>query len=71
MYSISAKAIDSFYQELTHIVRKRMKHPCILGYHWFAGHPVSQEFENQFTPDTLDNYNNLITEIIKTKGFDQ
>jgi hypothetical protein len=71
VYSISAKAVDSFYQELTHIVRKRMKNPNILGYHWFAGHPVSQQFENEFTPDTLANYDNLITEIIKTKGFDK
>jgi len=65
VYSITSKTIDYFYQAVDLNVRKKMNHRNVLGYHWFAGHPQSQAFENKFTADNIDKYNNLLTTIIK------
>jgi hypothetical protein len=69
VYSIPVKEIDDFYKEINHITVKRMKHPVIIGYHWFAGHPTSREFESLLTPETLDTHNNLLTTVIKNKEY--
>ena len=69
VYFVSAKSVEDFFKPLNHITVKRMRHPAIIGYHWFAGHPVSREFEQKFSPSMIDQYNNLITTVIKTKGY--
>jgi hypothetical protein len=65
VYSITSKTIDYFYQAVDPNVRKKMNHRNVIGYHWFAGHPRSQAFENEFTSDNINKYNNLLTNIIK------
>ena len=69
VYSVSVKEIDDFYKPTNHITIKRMKHPVIIGYHWFAGHPVSREFESKFSLETLNDHDNLLTTVITTKGY--
>ena len=32
-----------------------------IGIHWYAGHPMAQEFNNNIKPDTLSNYDNTIS----------
>ena len=65
VYSVTSKNIDCFYQEINLDVRKKINHKNVVGYHWFAGHPLSQAFENEFTADNIDKYNNLLTTVIK------
>lgn len=69
VYFVSAKRIEDFFRPLDHITVKRMQHPVIIGYHWFAGHPVSRRFEQEFTPDQINQHDNLITNVIKNKGY--
>jgi hypothetical protein len=65
VYPVTSKNIDCFYQEINLDVRKKINHKNVVGYHWFAGHPLSQAFENEFTADNIDKYNNLLTTVIK------
>ena len=36
-----------------------------IGYHWYAGHPTSQKYNNILTDDNYMNYNNLFCNICK------
>lgn len=65
VYSITSKTIEYFYQPVDLNVRKKINHRNVVGYHWFAGHPQSQAFENEFTADNIEQYNNLLTVVIK------
>jgi mRNA-degrading endonuclease HigB of HigAB toxin-antitoxin module len=65
VYSITSNEIDLFYQEVDHNIQKKLNSKSTIGYHWFAGHPVSQEFENKFDKNNLDNYNNILSTAIK------
>lgn len=61
VYTITSKTIDLFYQE----TNKKHNRSEIIGYHWFGGHPRSQEFENTLQPDTLGNYNHFLARAIQ------
>lgn len=67
VYSITSKQIELFYQEVDQHIQKKINNRRTIGFHWFAGHPRSQEFENKFVPSTLNQYNNLLSTI--TQGF--
>jgi hypothetical protein len=41
-----------------------------LGFHWFAGHPQSQIFENTLTANTVNEHNNLLSTVIKEYKFE-
>lgn len=36
-----------------------------IGYHWYAGHPVAQEFNNKLNENTFREYNCLFSNLIK------
>jgi len=61
VYTITSKTIESFYQQ----TNKKHNGPEIIGYHWFGGHPRSQEFENTLQPDTIINYNHFLARAIQ------
>ena len=61
VYTITSKTIESFYQQ----TNKKHNGPEIIGYHWFGGHPRSQEFENTLQPDTIMNYNHFLARAIQ------
>jgi len=65
VYPVTSKNINYFYRAVDLDVRKKINHKNVVGYHWFAGHPQSQTFENEFTADNIDKYNNLLTTVIK------
>lgn len=61
VYTITSKTIASFYQE----TNKRHTNPEIIGYHWFGGHPQSQEFENTLIPESVNNHSHFLARIIQ------
>jgi hypothetical protein len=65
VYSLTSKDIKSFYCEVDRKIQKKINNSSVIGFHWFAGHPLSQEFENELTEENIDNYNNLLSTIIK------
>jgi hypothetical protein len=65
VYSLTSKDIESFYCPVDQKIQKKMSHSSVIGFHWFAGHPISQAFENELTVENVDNYNNLLSTIIK------
>jgi hypothetical protein len=65
VYSLTSKDIESFYCAVDQKIQKKMNHSSVIGFHWFAGHPLSQAFENELTEENIDNYNNLLSTIIK------
>jgi hypothetical protein len=65
VYSITSNEIGLFYQEVDRNVQKKLHSKSTIGFHWFAGHPQSQEFENILTHSNVDEYNNLPAHIIK------
>jgi hypothetical protein len=65
VYPLTSKRIEMFYQTVDSEIKKTLNNTAIIGVHWFAGHPLSQEFENQLTPDNINEYNNLLSTIIK------
>jgi hypothetical protein len=65
VYSITSANIGLFYQTVDRNVQKKLDGKSTIGFHWFAGHPLSQEFENVLTHNNLNNYNNLLSTCIK------
>ena len=65
VYSITSKEIEMFYQAINSSTQKKLSSKGTIGFHWFAGHPQSQQFENTLTPDNVGEYNNLLSTIIK------
>jgi len=65
VYSLTSKDIESFYCPVDQRIQKKMNSSAVIGFHWFAGHPLSQAFENEVTASNIDNYNNLLSTIIK------
>jgi hypothetical protein len=65
VYSITSKEIEMFYQSIDSRTQKKLSSTGTIGFHWFAGHPLSQQFENTLTLDNVGEYNNLLSTIIK------
>jgi hypothetical protein len=67
VYSITSKTIDQFYQPITVDTQKKLINSRIIGYHWFGGHPQSQQFENNLQPETLTDYTHFLARTIQEK----
>jgi len=65
VYTYTSKHIEQFYQPITEEAQKKINSQQVVGFHWFAGHPLSQEFENNFNPETNNQYNNLLSTVVK------
>jgi hypothetical protein len=61
VYTITSKTIELFYQE----TNKRHNSLDIIGYHWFGGHPRSQEFENTLIPATVNKHKHFLARVIQ------
>jgi hypothetical protein len=65
VYVITSKTIDQFYQPIGSDSNKKFNNSQVIGYHWFGGHPQSQEFENNLQPNTIKNYNHFLARAIQ------
>jgi hypothetical protein len=61
VYTITSKTIELFYQ----LTNKRHNNSEIIGYHWFGGHPRSQEFENDLNPETVNKHSHFLARVIQ------
>jgi hypothetical protein len=65
VYAITSKTIDQFYQSVNPALNKKFNSPQVIGYHWFGGHPQSQDFENNLQPETINDYNHFLGRAIQ------
>jgi hypothetical protein len=65
VYAITSKIIDYFYQPVDPALNKKFNSPQVIGYHWFGGHPQSQDFENNLQPETINDYNHFLARAIQ------
>jgi hypothetical protein len=65
VYAITSKTIDHFYQPVDPALSKKFNSPQVIGYHWFGGHPRSQDFENNLQPETITDYNHFLARAIQ------
>lgn len=65
VYSITSKEIDRFFSVVNNDIKKKINSSSVIGFHWFAGHPISQEFENKLTDQNLNKFDNLLITTIK------
>jgi hypothetical protein len=65
VYAITSKTIDQFYQPNGQDSNKKFNNSQVIGYHWFGGHPWSQDFENNLQPDTIKNYSHFLARTIQ------
>jgi len=70
VYSITSKVIEQFYQPVDAGTTGKINNKSTLGFHWFAGHPQSQQFENELTASTVHAHNNLLSTVIKEYKFE-
>jgi hypothetical protein len=65
VYAITSKTIDQFYQPVDSALNKKFNSSQVIGYHWFGGHPRSQDFENNLQPNTINDYNHFLARAIQ------
>ena len=65
VYIITSKTIDQFYQPIGTATIKKFNSTQVIGYHWFGGHPQSQQFENNLQPETLTDYTHFLAQTIR------
>ena len=61
----NVKEVHIIHAENRKEAQKKINSQQVVGFHWFAGHPLSQEFENNFNPETNNQYNNLLSTVVK------
>jgi hypothetical protein len=65
LYVITSKNVDYFYQPIDADFNTKFTGPEIIGYHWFGGHPRSQDFENDLQPNTVNDYTHFLAQVIQ------
>jgi len=69
VYTLQEASIPAFFSTPTEYMINLIHTPGIIGFHWYAGHPLAQEFESKFDKDNIDNFDNFLTTIIKIKEY--
>jgi hypothetical protein len=69
VYALQEESIPVFFSTPTEDTMKLIDEPGVIGFHWYAGHPLAQEFESKFDKDNIDNFENFLTEIITIKEY--
>ena len=67
VYSLQEESIPAFFSTPTEDMIDLIYAPGIIGFHWYAGHPLAQEFESKFDKDNMDDFDNFLTTIITHK----
>ena len=65
VYAVTSKEIHKFYQPVDADTKKKIAKSSVIGFHWFAGHPASQQFENVFDKSNTHRFDNLLTHALK------
>jgi hypothetical protein len=69
VYTLQEAQIPMFFTSLDDELLSLIDSPGIIGFHWYAGHPLSQEFESRLDESNVDQFNNFLTAIIKIKEY--
>jgi len=68
VYSLQEDSIPAVFSTPTEDMLDLIYAPGVIGFHWYAGHPLAQEFESKLDKTNINDYNNFLTAAIKTLG---
>ena len=69
VYSLQEAEIPTFFSPPSSETIDLINAPNIIGFHWYAGHPLAQEFESQLDLENVDQFDNFLSRIIKIKEY--
>jgi hypothetical protein len=69
VYALQEESIPVFFSTPTEDTMKLIDDPGLIGFHWYAGHPLAQELESRLDNSNVDQFDNFLTEIIKIKEY--
>jgi hypothetical protein len=69
VYSLQEAEIPLFFSPPSPETIDLINAPNIIGFHWYAGHPLAQEFESQLDCENVDQFDNFLSRIIKIKEY--
>jgi hypothetical protein len=69
VYTLQEAQIPMFFTPPDDELLSLINSSGIIGFHWYAGHPLSQEFESRLDESNVDQFNNFLTAIIKIKEY--
>jgi len=65
VYAVTSKDLDRFYRPMGRAEIKKLNAAGVIGFHWFGGHPHSQQFENQLTEHNVSGFDHFLANIIQ------
>jgi hypothetical protein len=65
VYPISPSNIPRFFDPMDDELKNILNDSNVLGLHWFAGHPKSQQFESEIDESNLGQFDNILSAAIK------
>jgi len=65
IYAVTSKDLDRFYRPMAQPETKKLNSAGVIGFHWFGGHPHSQQFENALTEHNRDTFDHFLGRIIQ------
>ena len=57
--------IPRFFDPMDNKLKAILEDSNVLGLHWFAGHPKSQQFESAIDESNVDQFDNILSAAIK------
>lgn len=71
VYTLQEAEIPLFFSPPSAETLELINEPNVIGFHWYAGHPLAQEFESQLDSQNVDQFDNFLSNIIKIKEYDK
>lgn len=65
VYAVTSKDIDRFFRSMDAGSRKKLRNSGAVGFHWFGGHPSSQQFEAELTEHNVAQFDTFLANIIQ------
>jgi hypothetical protein len=71
VYTLQEAEIPMFFSPPEESTLALIDLPTVIGFHWYAGHPLAQEFESQLDCENVDQFDNFLSKIIKIKEYNK
>jgi hypothetical protein len=71
VYKLQEKEIPTFFETYDGEINFIVEEKYVIGFHWYAGHPLAQNFESLLNMDNVDQFDNFLSKIIQLKEFNK
>lgn len=68
VYPIGPTVIDKFYEPMNDELKNILSDSNVIGLHWFAGYPASQNFESKINENNVFEFDNILAAAIQKLG---